>query len=173
VACSADWGGGSGVYRFLVWKPEGKIPLGRPSHRWEDNIRMYVSRDLLKPLSYHPFDATAKYRQRTEHARNVTGLPTFDTLRGHESRPHCHDTVLRYAVTLQVCTYHKASARLGASVPEDGGRTGFRNVALKNLDDGRIPKKRVVSGSHALSSNPMLLNQQPSLFPSSDTHGRP
>jgi hypothetical protein len=25
-------------------------------------------------------------------------------LRGHESRPHCHDTVLRYAVTLQVCT---------------------------------------------------------------------
>jgi hypothetical protein len=31
---------------------------------------------------------------------------TFDTLRGHESRPHCHDTVLRYAVTLQVCTHH-------------------------------------------------------------------
>jgi len=23
-------------------------------------------------------------------------------LRGHKSRPHCHDTVLRYAVTLQV-----------------------------------------------------------------------
>jgi hypothetical protein len=31
--------------------------------------------------------------------------PTFDTLRGHESRPHCHDTALRYAVTLQVCTH--------------------------------------------------------------------
>jgi hypothetical protein len=29
------------------------------------------------------------------------------TLRGHELRPHCHDTVLRYAVTLQVCTYPK------------------------------------------------------------------
>jgi hypothetical protein len=28
------------VYRVLVGKPEGKIPLGRPSHRWEDNIRM-------------------------------------------------------------------------------------------------------------------------------------
>jgi hypothetical protein len=25
------------------------------------------------------------------------------TLRGHEFRPHCHDTVLRCAVTLQVC----------------------------------------------------------------------
>jgi hypothetical protein len=29
-----------GVYRVLVGKPEGKIPLGRPRHRWEDNIRM-------------------------------------------------------------------------------------------------------------------------------------
>jgi hypothetical protein len=46
-----------------------------------------------------------KYRQHTEQARNVTAKPTFDTLRGHESRPHCHDTVLRYAVTLQVCTH--------------------------------------------------------------------
>jgi hypothetical protein len=29
-----------GVYRVLVWKPEGKRPLGRPRHRWEDNIKM-------------------------------------------------------------------------------------------------------------------------------------
>jgi hypothetical protein len=29
-----------GVYRVLVGKPEGKRPLGRPMHRWEDNIRM-------------------------------------------------------------------------------------------------------------------------------------
>jgi len=28
------------VYRVLVEKPEGKIPLGRPRRRWEDNIRM-------------------------------------------------------------------------------------------------------------------------------------
>jgi hypothetical protein len=27
-------------YNILVGKPEGKRPLGRPSHRWEDNIRM-------------------------------------------------------------------------------------------------------------------------------------
>ena len=25
---------------FLVGKPEGKRPLGRPRHRWEDNIKM-------------------------------------------------------------------------------------------------------------------------------------
>jgi len=30
------------VYRFLVWKPEGKRPLGRPRRRWVDNIRMYL-----------------------------------------------------------------------------------------------------------------------------------
>jgi hypothetical protein len=29
-----------GVYRVLVGKPEGRRPLGRPRHRWEDNIRM-------------------------------------------------------------------------------------------------------------------------------------
>jgi len=29
-----------GVYRVLVGKPDGKRPLGRPRHRWEDNIKM-------------------------------------------------------------------------------------------------------------------------------------
>jgi hypothetical protein len=27
-----------GVYRVLVGKPEGRRPLGRPRHRWKDNI---------------------------------------------------------------------------------------------------------------------------------------
>jgi hypothetical protein len=27
------------LYRVLVGKPEGKRPLGRPRHRWEDNIK--------------------------------------------------------------------------------------------------------------------------------------
>jgi len=31
-----------GVYRVLVGKPEGKRPLGRLRHRWEDNIKMYL-----------------------------------------------------------------------------------------------------------------------------------
>jgi hypothetical protein len=32
--------GGRGVYRVLVLKPDGKRPLGRLRHRWEDNIMM-------------------------------------------------------------------------------------------------------------------------------------
>ena len=37
VACMGER---RAVYRVLVWKPEGKRPLGRPRHRWEDNIKM-------------------------------------------------------------------------------------------------------------------------------------
>jgi hypothetical protein len=37
VACVGESGG---VYRVLVGKPKGKNPLGRPKHRWEDNIKM-------------------------------------------------------------------------------------------------------------------------------------
>ena len=36
----ARMGEGRGVYRFLVGKPEGKRPMGRPRRRWEDNIKM-------------------------------------------------------------------------------------------------------------------------------------
>jgi hypothetical protein len=37
VACMGE---GRGVYRVLVGRPEGKRSLGRPKHRWEDNIKM-------------------------------------------------------------------------------------------------------------------------------------
>jgi hypothetical protein len=37
VACMGE---GRGVYRVLVGRPEGKRPLGRGRHRWEDNIKM-------------------------------------------------------------------------------------------------------------------------------------
>jgi hypothetical protein len=33
-------GEGTGVYRVLVGKSEGKRPLGRAKIRWEDNIKM-------------------------------------------------------------------------------------------------------------------------------------
>ena len=37
VARMGDW---RGVCRIIVGKPEGKRPLGRHMHRWEDNIKM-------------------------------------------------------------------------------------------------------------------------------------
>jgi hypothetical protein len=30
------------VYRILEGMPEGKRPLGRPRHRWVDNIKIYL-----------------------------------------------------------------------------------------------------------------------------------
>ena len=37
VACM---GKKRGIYRVMVGKPEGKRPLGKPRHRWQDNIKM-------------------------------------------------------------------------------------------------------------------------------------
>jgi hypothetical protein len=37
MAHMGEW---RGVHRVLVGKPEGKRPLGRPRHRWEDNSMM-------------------------------------------------------------------------------------------------------------------------------------
>jgi hypothetical protein len=31
-----------GAYRILAGRPEERRPLGRPRHRWEDNIKMYL-----------------------------------------------------------------------------------------------------------------------------------
>jgi hypothetical protein len=35
-------GKGRGAYRILVGRPEVRRPLGRPRHRWEDNIKMDI-----------------------------------------------------------------------------------------------------------------------------------
>ena len=31
-----------GTYRVLVGKREGRRPLGRPRHKWQDNFKMYL-----------------------------------------------------------------------------------------------------------------------------------
>jgi hypothetical protein len=40
VGHEAYMGKGRSVYRVLVGRTEGKRPLERPRHRWEDNIKM-------------------------------------------------------------------------------------------------------------------------------------
>jgi hypothetical protein len=36
----------------LVGKPEGKRPLGRPRHRWEENIRMDLTEIVWNVLDW-------------------------------------------------------------------------------------------------------------------------
>ena len=33
---------GKGAFKILIGKPTGKRPLGRPLHRWQNNIRMHL-----------------------------------------------------------------------------------------------------------------------------------
>jgi hypothetical protein len=33
-----------GAYNFLVGRPEGRSPLGRPRLKWEDNIKMVLGK---------------------------------------------------------------------------------------------------------------------------------
>jgi hypothetical protein len=48
VACTEE----INSYKILVGKPEGKKPLGRPRHRWEDNIRMDLREIELEVMGW-------------------------------------------------------------------------------------------------------------------------
>jgi hypothetical protein len=57
-----------GVYRVLVGKPEGRRPLGRHRHRWEDNIK----RDLQEVgCGVKDWIELAQYRNRWRALMNV------------------------------------------------------------------------------------------------------
>ena len=38
---------GRSAFKILAGKPTGKRPLGRPRHRWEDYIRMYLKEIVI------------------------------------------------------------------------------------------------------------------------------
>ena len=39
-------------FKVLTGKSAGMIPLGRPSHRWEDNIRMNLKKIAINTRNY-------------------------------------------------------------------------------------------------------------------------
>jgi hypothetical protein len=47
----AHMGEGRGVYRVLVGMPEDKRPLGRPRHRWKDNIKLDLQEIGIKGVN--------------------------------------------------------------------------------------------------------------------------
>jgi hypothetical protein len=51
------------VYRLLVGKPERKRPLGRPRHRWIDNIKMDLLEIRLSVVDWIGLDQD-RYRRR-------------------------------------------------------------------------------------------------------------
>jgi len=56
----AHMGERRGAYRDLMGRPEGKRQLGRPMHRWEDNIKID-----LKEVVWGDTDLLICFRIRT------------------------------------------------------------------------------------------------------------
>jgi hypothetical protein len=64
---------GRGVYRVLVGRLEGKRPLGRPRHMWEDNIKM--------DLREIGIDGTNWIQMAQDRVRRLTFVNTVMNLR--------------------------------------------------------------------------------------------
>ena len=41
-ACRKYEGGRITIYKVVVGKPEGKSTLGRPRHKWKDNLQILI-----------------------------------------------------------------------------------------------------------------------------------
>jgi len=50
-SCST-YGERRGLYRVFVGKPEGKKTFGRLSHRWEDNIKMFLQKVVCDGMDW-------------------------------------------------------------------------------------------------------------------------
>jgi hypothetical protein len=46
------WGEGRGVCSVLIGRPERKRPLGRPRHRWDDNIKMDLREIVIDEVNW-------------------------------------------------------------------------------------------------------------------------
>jgi hypothetical protein len=60
------------VCRVLVGKPEGNIPLGRPRHRWKDNIKMDLRE--IRWDGIHCFDLAQERDKRRALVNTVMNL---------------------------------------------------------------------------------------------------
>jgi hypothetical protein len=97
-------------------KPHNSIDSHRSSRQKYQELKEGERSELWWRVTLHVQSCSGRNRiiplmrrPNTDSAPNMpVKLPRktrFDRLCGHESRRHCHDTVLRYAVTLQMCTY--------------------------------------------------------------------
>jgi hypothetical protein len=68
-ACSSN-GEARNVYRILVRKPDRKRPLGRPRHRWVENIKMD-----LREIGWDGMDWIDLAQNRDQYTALVNTVP--------------------------------------------------------------------------------------------------
>jgi hypothetical protein len=63
-----------GAYNILVGKPEGRRPLGRPRHRWENNIKMNLREIGFGDVDWiHLAQDRVRWRALCEHSYEPSG----------------------------------------------------------------------------------------------------
>jgi hypothetical protein len=81
----AQMGEKKNAYRILVGKPEGKRPLGRPRHRWVDNIKINFINDPETKQPWSQWKSPQSPRaKKVQQVRSSTKsmLIVFSTRRG-------------------------------------------------------------------------------------------
>jgi len=68
-------GEGGCVYRDLVGKPERKRPLGRPRHKWEDNIRIGLQEVGFVGMDWTELTHDRDSRRALVNAVMILGVP--------------------------------------------------------------------------------------------------
>jgi hypothetical protein len=62
------------AYRHLVGKPEGKRPLGRPRHRWNENIEIYIRETVYVGMGWiHIAQDRDQWRASVKTVMNLRG----------------------------------------------------------------------------------------------------
>jgi hypothetical protein len=67
-------GGKRTAYRILVGKPEGERPLGRPKHRWVDNVKINLKRDGMGRDGMDRIDLAQNRDQRMALVKTAMNL---------------------------------------------------------------------------------------------------
>jgi hypothetical protein len=68
----ARMGESKGVYKVLVGRPEGMRPLGRPRHRWKDNINMDLQEVRCEGMDWiYLADDRDRWRALLNSAKNI------------------------------------------------------------------------------------------------------
>ena len=99
------------------------------------HVHTCSGRNRIIPLMWRPNTDSTPNKPVTLPCNHL-----FDTLRGHESHPHCHDKVLRYAVTLQVCTHLKSVVEVNRRFRREFGLRRHWRILSRNPILTRVHK---------------------------------